>query len=302
MTGADTASSGHAPRVVAVVPTFDPGPGLARLLDQITPQVTTVVVGRRRLCPGLDLLAALEGRPGVHLLRRAHSRSGRRSQRRSARSPRRPHAPTGAHPRPGLGRATGLRRPQRCRPGGSPSPGHPRRVRVGRDLQAAPAPTRGRRAGFAIAFDPMQSGCLVPATTFRARSAATPTWVIDAVDSELTVRCRAAGLVPVVGPGCHLEHGMGERASVRRFGRELAYNRHSPQRVYYMARNGNPAHRPVCPRRAWLGAAPARRGGQGALPASRPQPRPAPLARAALAGMRDGLRGRTGPAPRPPGG
>lgn len=108
-----------------------------------------------------------------------------------------------------------------------------------------PAPTRGAAAGFRRAFDPMQSGWLVPVATLDALGGLDEGFFIDGVDSEYTARAGAAGLVVLVGEGCRLEHALGRREPatllgrpLRLLGRELSYNYHAPSRVYYMARNG----------------------------------------------------------------
>ncbi len=108
-----------------------------------------------------------------------------------------------------------------------------------------PAPTDGSVAGLARAFDPMQSGWLVPRSTFEVVGPLAADLVIDGVDSEFTARCRSHDLVPVIGPGCSLEHGQGERLPAVLFGRrvrvggvDVSYNRHSAVRVFYLTRNG----------------------------------------------------------------
>ena len=108
-----------------------------------------------------------------------------------------------------------------------------------------PAPTDGSVAGLTRAFDPMQSGWLVPESTFEAVGLFETDLVIDGVDSELTARCRSLGLDPVIGRGCALEHGQGERLPavllgrrVRVGGLDVSYNRHTPVRVFYLTRNG----------------------------------------------------------------
>ncbi|HWI33403.1 MAG TPA: glycosyltransferase, partial [Lapillicoccus sp.] len=158
-------------------------------------------------------------------------------------------------------------------------------------------PTRGTVHGFARAFDPMQSGSLVPASTYRRVGCYDESLVIDAVDSEFTVRCLAAGLEPLVAPGCHLDHGMGERTSRRLLGRHIPYNRHSPNRVYYMARNGTLLTRRYARNQpGWVLRRLAEEVKAHTLRVTLDPDRPQ-LARAALAGLRDGLRGRTGPRP-----
>jgi rhamnosyltransferase len=108
-----------------------------------------------------------------------------------------------------------------------------------------PVHTRGEVAGFAVAFDPMQSGFVIPRETLDLIGHLDDGLVIDGVDSEYTARARAAGLDVLVGAGCDIRHQLGRRDPARLFGRplrvlgrEISYNYHSPQRVYYIARNG----------------------------------------------------------------
>ncbi|WP_202566203.1 glycosyltransferase [Agreia sp. COWG] len=108
-----------------------------------------------------------------------------------------------------------------------------------------PVHTRRSSGAFAEAFDPMQSGFVVPRHTFDSVGRFEQGLVIDGVDSEFTARVRAAGFDVLVGAGCDIRHQLGRRDPVRLFGRELrlfgreiSYNYHSPQRVYYIARNG----------------------------------------------------------------
>jgi rhamnosyltransferase len=105
--------------------------------------------------------------------------------------------------------------------------------------------TRGEVAGCAVAFDPMQSGFVIARETIEAIGPLDEGLVIDGVDSEYTARARAAGLDVLVGAGCDILHQLGRRDPARFFGRplrvlghEISYNYHSPQRVYYIARNG----------------------------------------------------------------
>ena len=163
------------------------------------------------------------------------------------------------------------------------------------------APTDGVVHGLARAFDPMQSGWVVPVSTFDAVGALEEDLVIDGVDSEFTIRCRTLGLDPVVAPGCALEHGQGERLPavllghrVALAGRPLSWNRHAPVRVYYMARNGTLlTRRHLLAQPRWV----LRRLGQETqahLLRLAFSPDRALLARAIAAGWRDGLAGRPG--------
>nr|NLI51424.1 glycosyltransferase [Propionibacterium sp.] len=167
---------------------------------------------------------------------------------------------------------------------------------------AHPTPTRGRVGGFRRAFDPMQSGSLLPVATLDALGGLDEGFFIDGVDSEYTARAGAAGLAVLVGEGCRLDHALGRREPatfrgrpLRVLGRELSYNYHAPRRVYYMARNGTTLtlrhlrHDP-----GWV----ARRLTEESkahllrLALGRDRGR---LLRALVAGWVDALRGRSGP-------
>lgn len=102
-------------------------------------------------------------------------------------------------------------------------------------------PTQGSLAGFQLAFDPMQSGLVIPLRTLDAIGGLDESLFIDGVDSEFTARARRHGLEVLVGQGCELDHALGRREAAWFFGRQfgrLQYNYHSPLRVYYIVRNG----------------------------------------------------------------
>lgn len=108
-----------------------------------------------------------------------------------------------------------------------------------------PTPTRRSPDAFARAFDPLQSGSLVPVAVLDAVGGFDEGLVIDGVDSEFTARLNAAGLAVLVSDGSVLEHKLGRREPatffghpVRLGGREITYNYHPPSRVYYITRNG----------------------------------------------------------------
>lgn len=99
--------------------------------------------------------------------------------------------------------------------------------------------------GFLHAFDPMQSGFLIPSSTFDRIGTFDEGLFIDGVDSEFTMRARTAKLAVIVGSGCDIEHDLGQRRPGTLLGRPvhigtmaLSYNYHSPGRVYYICRNG----------------------------------------------------------------
>ena len=163
-------------------------------------------------------------------------------------------------------------------------------TRVELDDSESTQPPELRRA-----FDPMQSGWLVPLTTFATMGLLEDDLVIDAVDSEFTVRCLEAGLAPVVAPGAHLVHGQGERVPGRLLGRDVGMvNRHSATRVHYLTRNGTLlTRRHLVTQPRWV----LRRlveEGKAHLLRLALDPDRARLARAVVLGWRDGLLGRTG--------
>ncbi|WP_052207589.1 glycosyltransferase [Sinomonas humi] len=93
-------------------------------------------------------------------------------------------------------------------------------------------------------YDPMQSGMLIPAETFRRVGLFEEALFIDAVDSEFTLRVRHAGLTVEFADGTDLEHGLGEQTPKRLLGRTLMHEgapvffaAHSPIRLYYVTRN-----------------------------------------------------------------
>lgn len=108
-----------------------------------------------------------------------------------------------------------------------------------------PSPAMGEIQGFRQAFDPMQSGFVIPRKTIESVGPFASDFFIDGVDSDFTMRCREAGLATIIGPDCAIEHDLGERGkavvlgrSVSLFGREISFNYHSPSRIYYICRNG----------------------------------------------------------------
>lgn len=95
------------------------------------------------------------------------------------------------------------------------------------------------------AFDPMQSGTLIPLSTLTSIGMFEEDLVIDGVDSEYTARLRRAGLKALIAPGCNITHAVGEprpmrlgrwHVSIR--GQKQFVHSHAPFRVYYITRNG----------------------------------------------------------------
>ena len=283
------------PRVVAVVTAYDPDDRLTQLVDALSAQVAQIVIVDDGSTAGLAVLDALATRPGTHLLRQSNAGVAAALNTGVAAALARD-----ADAVLTLDQDTGLPADYVAHAVTAWRTASARGLPVGfvcaASYRGRPTPTRGHRSGLTIAFDPLQSGCLVPAATYRAVGVYDAGLVIDAVDSEFTVRCLAAGLLPVVGPDCALDHGMGERTPVRLLGREVGYNRHPPHRVYYMARNGTLlARRYARDEPGWVGRRLVEEAKAHTLRLAL-SPDRGVLARAALRGLRDGLRGRSGPA------
>ena len=280
--------------VVAVVTAHDPDERLTALVDQLRPHVAGVIVVDDGSTSRLDVIDALANRPGVRLIRQPNAGVAAALN-------------AGVHAALADGADAVLTLDQDS---GLPATYVTRAVQAWQDAVSGRipvafvsaetysgrrAPTRGTVHGFARAFDPMQSGSLVPASTYARVGCYDESLVIDAVDSDFTVRCLAAGLEPLVAPGCHLDHGMGDPTARRLFGRDLTYNHHSPNRVYYMARNGTLlARRHARSQPGWVLRRLAEEAKAHTLRLAL-DPERTQLARAAFAGLLDGLRGRTGP-------
>lgn len=94
------------------------------------------------------------------------------------------------------------------------------------------------------AFDPMQSGCLIPVSVLDDVGLFDESLFIDCVDTDFNLRIRAAGYSTPVGVGCDIEHSLGETRPMSIMGRPLRVDgqdlqiiHHSPVRVYYITRN-----------------------------------------------------------------
>jgi rhamnosyltransferase len=93
--------------------------------------------------------------------------------------------------------------------------------------------------------DPIQSGQVVPIEIFDEVGGFDERLFIDGVDTEFTLRARAAGFDFWPLPGSDLAHSLGETTPIMIFGRQLTLwgkkrNRvyHAPFRTYYAMRNG----------------------------------------------------------------
>ncbi len=94
------------------------------------------------------------------------------------------------------------------------------------------------------AFDPIQSGQLIPVPVLDAVGPFNEELFIDAVDSEFTARAKGAGYRFVPDVELSMEHALGELVPLSFLGRPLRIGGrqrhvlyHSPARTYYMVRN-----------------------------------------------------------------
>lgn len=111
---------------------------------------------------------------------------------------------------------------------GMVGPGGAGRVRLG-----APSNCDGVQLG----QEPIQSGLLIPASTFDAVGMFDSSLFIDGVDSDFYLRATAAGLAVVVAPTADLGHQLGREHVVTVLGRRIALVHAAEFRYYYIARN-----------------------------------------------------------------
>ncbi len=114
------------------------------------------------------------------------------------------------------------------------------------------------RDGFA--FDPIQSGQLVPLSVIDEIGPFRAEFFIDAVDSEFTVRAEEYGYRFVIAPDARIGHALGDLVPLMVWGRQVVVAGkprhvlyHSPFRTYYMVRNSVVLIREHgARRRAWM--------------------------------------------------
>ncbi|MFT4147286.1 MAG: glycosyltransferase [Micrococcaceae bacterium] len=92
--------------------------------------------------------------------------------------------------------------------------------------------------------EPIQSGLLIPQTTFEDLGYFEEAYFIDMVDTEFYLRCKSKGYACLVANDAHLEHKLGKRYTPQIFGKERYLNGklvqvwfHDPYRQYYIVRN-----------------------------------------------------------------
>jgi rhamnosyltransferase len=187
---------------------------------------------------------------------------------------------------------------------------HPRRERVALVAPVyhdEPTGTRhsfGRPGSGAAAYREIEltltSGSVLRLDVLEALGGFDAGYFIDYVDIEYCLRCRAAGYVLLEAPEAELLHNLGASERRRLLWKEFGVTNHAPVRRYYIARN-----RVLTYRRHW-------RTAPGwvlrdflslvreSIKIAGWEERPGTKLRHTARGLRDGVRGRTGPFPGPP--
>lgn len=94
-----------------------------------------------------------------------------------------------------------------------------------------------QRRGMPVAIEPIQSGLLIPVSTFDSVGLFDERLIIDCVDTAFLLRMRVLGRVAVISPRSSVTQPFGESRPVRLLGRERYLVRYPPLRHYYIARN-----------------------------------------------------------------
>lgn len=102
----------------------------------------------------------------------------------------------------------------------------------GRWLPVGETPGQTVEAAYLIA-----SGSLVRAQTLKELGLMREDWFIDHIDTEWSLRARAAGWLMLGVADAQLGHRLGDKVTKVWFGRARQVPHHSPQRNYYMFRN-----------------------------------------------------------------
>lgn len=147
--------------------------------------------------------------------------------------------------------------------------------------------------------EPIQSGLLIPSTTFEAVGMFDADLFIDGVDSDFYLRATQAGRPAIVARGTELDHQLGREHVVSLLGRHVGLVHAAGFRYYYIARNRiallrrHGRHHP-----RWAARAVLKDARHLALTTMLVPGRIERL-RNTVAGVRDGLRGVSGPRPAP---
>lgn len=102
-----------------------------------------------------------------------------------------------------------------------------------------------QRNGYLEAYQPIQSGLLMPFEVIRALGPQRGDFFIDSVDTEYYLRAMRAGYASVCAPKLDMPHSLGHKLHVRVLGRTLKNKRGNPRsisvsspfRYYYRIRN-----------------------------------------------------------------
>ena len=298
-------AGGAAAPVVAVVTTYSPPDDLPGRLVQLAEQVDEVVVVDDGSPGGVPGAGAALAAHGVHVIALPVNSGIATALNRGIAEVRRrhPHAwvltlDQDSSLDPGYVEAA-LRRFTAAEAVGL----RPAAVAAGA-INDRPVPAEASTAGEVLAYDPIQSGLLVPTATFDAIGLFDETLFIDLVDTEFWLRARAAGMVVVAAPESRIRHRIGTPrpmrlgpVTVRVGGRQLDVPVQRPFRVYYMVRNTLVVGRRYARRFPRLVARRVAR--EAAQHAARLLwgPQRGALALAMASGVRDALRGRSGVIP-----
>lgn len=167
-------------------------------------------------------------------------------------------------------------------------------VRCGRFRFEPVAPAGAARF---VALDFLiSSGSLIRMSVLERVGPMDETLFIDHVDTEWCLRAKALGFVPIGACQAWMEHQLGERTLRIRFGRMRTVPLHKPFRYYFIARNSLLLYQRAYVRRSWI-VPDAVRLAQVAVFFGLLHPNRLANARMLLRGVRDGLRGVTGPGP-----
>lgn len=142
----------------------------------------------------------------------------------------------------------------------------------------------------------ISSGSLIRMSVLERVGPMDETLFIDHVDTEWCLRAKALGLVPIGAAQAWMAHQLGERTLRINFGRLRTLPLHKPFRYYFIARNSLLLYQRAYVRRSWI-VPDAVRLAQVALFFGLLHPNRLANARMIYRGIRDGLRGVTGPGP-----
>lgn len=142
----------------------------------------------------------------------------------------------------------------------------------------------------------ISSGSLIRLAVLDRVGPMDETLFIDHVDTEWCLRARAAGFEPIGACHAWMEHRLGERTLRIRLGRVRTLPLHKPFRYYFIVRNSLLLYRRAYVGRRWI-LPDAMRLAQVALFFGMLHPSRLSNARMILRGLRDGMRGITGPGP-----